>query len=108
MKVSPLHDRVVIRRVDADTQTSSGIIIPDNASEKPDQGVVVAVGQGRRTESGSLVPMSVDVGDQVLFGKFAGQAVKIDGEEVLVLREEEIYAVVLGKEKTDLFAQIND
>lgn len=94
MQLNPLHDRVVIRRVDADTQTSSGIIIPDNATEKPDQGIVVAVGQGRRTESGALVPMSVSVNDRVIFGKFAGQAVKIKGEEVLVLREEEIYAVI--------------
>lgn len=94
MQLNPLHDRVVVRRIDADTQTSSGIIIPDNATEKPDRGIVLAVGQGRRTESGTLVPMSVNVDDQVLFGKFAGQAVKIDGEEVLVLREEEIYAVI--------------
>jgi chaperonin GroES len=94
MQLNPLHDRVVVKRVEADTTTASGLIIPDNVAEKPDQGVVLAVGQGRRTESGSLVPMSVNVNDKVLFGKFAGQAVKIQGEEVLVLREEEIYAVI--------------
>lgn len=94
MKLNPLHDRVVVRRIDPDTKTSSGIIIPDNAAEKPDRGVVVAVGAGRRTEAGTLVPMTVKVDDQILFGKFAGQAVKIKGEEVLILSESEIYAVV--------------
>ena len=94
MKLNPLHDRVVIKRVEADTTTSSGLIIPDNATEKPDQGVVLAVGQGRRTEAGELVPMSVKENDRVLFGKFAGQAVKIQGEEVLVLREDEIYGII--------------
>ena len=96
MKLNPLHDRVVVKRVDADTQTSSGIIIPDNVAEKPDQGIVLAVGAGRRTESGSLVPMSLKENDKVLFGKFAGQTVKIQGEEVLILSEEEIYAVIEG------------
>ena len=94
MKLNPLHDRVVVRRIEADTQTSSGIIIPDNAAEKPDQGVVLAVGAGRRTESGTLVPMSLNIDDTVLFGKFAGQLVKIKGEEILILKEEEIYAVI--------------
>lgn len=94
MKLNPLHDRVVVKRVDAETTTSSGLIIPDNATEKPDQGIVLAVGQGRRTEAGDLVPMSVKQSDRVLFGKFAGQAVKIEGEEVLVLREDEIYGVI--------------
>ena len=94
MKLNPIHDRVVVKRIQADTKTSTGIIIPDNAAEKPDQGVVLAVGAGRRTEAGTLVPMTVNVNDRVLFGKFAGQAVKVEGEEVLVLREEEIYAVI--------------
>lgn len=97
MKLNPLHDRVVIKRIEADTQSAGGIIIPDNASEKPDQGIVLAVGQGRRTEAGTLVPMSLNVNDKVLFGKFAGQTVKIEGEEVLVLKEEEIYAVIEEK-----------
>lgn len=94
MKLNPIHDRVVIKRIDPDTKTSSGIIIPDNAAEKPDQGVVLAVGDGRRTQDGTLVPMTLKVDDKVLFGKFSGQAVKIQGEELLVLKEEEIFAVI--------------
>lgn len=94
MKLNPLHDRVVVKRIEADTKTSTGIIIPDNVAEKPDQGIVLAVGVGRRTEAGTLVPMSLKENDKVLFGKFAGQTVKIQGEEVLILSEEEIYAVI--------------
>lgn len=94
MQLNPLHDRVVVKRIDSDTQTSSGIIIPDNAKETPDQGVIVAVGQGRRTEDGTIVPMSVKVDDKILFGKFAGQTVTIKGQELLVLSEEEIYATI--------------
>jgi chaperonin GroES len=94
MKLNPLHDRVVVKRIEADTQTSSGIIIPDNAAEKPDQGTVLAVGAGRRTEAGTIVPMSLNVDDTVLFGKYAGQTVTIQGEEVLILKEEEIYAII--------------
>ena len=94
MKLNPLHDRVVVKRVDADTKTSTGIIIPDNVAEKPDQGIVLAVGQGKRTTEGAVIPMTVAVNDKVLFGKFAGQVVKIKGEEVLILNEEEIYAVI--------------
>ena len=94
MKLNPLHDRVVVKRVNADTQTAGGIIIPDNVAEKPDQGIVVAVGPGKRNSEGSVIPMSVSIDDKVLFGKFAGQQVKIKGEEVLILTEEEIYAVI--------------
>jgi len=94
MKLNPIHDRVVIRRIEADTQSAGGIIIPDTATEKPDQGIVLAVGQGRRTEDGVLVPMTLKVDDRVLFGKFAGQQVKIQGEELLILREEDIFAVI--------------
>ena len=94
MKLNPLHDRVVVKRIEADTQTSSGIIIPDNAAEKPDQGTVLAVGAGRRTEAGTIVPMSLNINDTVLFGKYAGQTVTIQGEEVLILKEEEIYAII--------------
>ena len=94
MKVNPISDRVIVKRIDADTATSSGIIIPDNVAEKPDRGVVLAVGEGRRTEAGDLVPMTVSVNDQVIFGKFSGQVVKIGGEELLILREEEIYAII--------------
>jgi chaperonin GroES len=94
MKLNPLHDRVVVRRVEADTKTSTGIIIPDNVAEKPDQGIVLAVGAGKRTSEGTLIPMSLKENDKVLFGKFAGQTVKIKGEEMLILKEEEIYAVI--------------
>ena len=94
MKLNPLHDRVVVKRVNADTQTAGGIIIPDNATEKPDQGIVLAVGQGRRTSEGALIPVSLKENDKVLFGKFAGQQVKIQGQELLILSEEEIYAVI--------------
>ena len=94
MKVNPLHDGVVLKRAEADTTTASGIIIPDNASEKPDQGIVLAVGPGRRTENGDLVSLTVKINDKVLFGKYAGQAIKIDGEEMVVLREEEIYGII--------------
>ena len=94
MKLNPLHDRVVVKRISADTKTASGIFIPDNAQEKPDQGVILAVGPGKRNTDGVVIPMSVNVNDKVLFGKFAGQSVKIKGEEVLILNEEEIYAVI--------------
>jgi chaperonin GroES len=94
MKLNPLHDRVVVRRVEADTKTASGLIIPDNVAEKPDQGIVLAVGAGKRTSEGALIPMSLKENDKVLFGKFAGQLVKVHGEEVLILSEEEIYAVI--------------
>jgi chaperonin GroES len=94
MKLNPLHDRVVVKRVDADTQSAGGIIIPDNVAEKPDQGIVLAVGQGRRTEEGTLIPMSLTVNDRVLFGKNTGDLIKIQGEELLVLKESEIYAVI--------------
>ena len=94
MKLNPLHDRVVVKRINAETKTSSGIFIPDNAQEKPDQGIILAVGPGKRNTDGAVIPMSVNVNDKVLFGKFAGQQVKIKGEEVLILNEEEIYAVI--------------
>ena len=94
MKLNPLHDRVVVRCVEADTKTSTGIIIPDNVAEKPDQGIVLAVGAGKRTIEGILIPMSLKENDRVLFGKFAGQQVKIQGQEVLILSEEEVYAVI--------------
>jgi chaperonin GroES len=94
MKLNPLHDRVVVKRTEPETTTSSGLIIPDNVAEKPDQGIVLAVGQGRRTEEGALIPMSLKENDQVLFGKHTGELVKINGEELLVLKESEIYAVI--------------
>ncbi|MYN12860.1 co-chaperone GroES [Pusillimonas sp. TS35] len=94
MALRPLHDRVIVKRLDNERTTASGIVIPDSAAEKPDQGEVVAVGPGKKTEDGKVLPVDLKVGDKVLFGKYAGQAVKVDGEELLVIREEEILAVV--------------
>lgn len=94
MQLNPLHDRVVVHRIEPDSKTLSGIIIPDNVAEKPDQGIVVAVGPGRRTEDGTLISMAVQVNDKVLFGKHSGQTVKIEGKEVLILSEDEIFAVI--------------
>ncbi|MGT2509322.1 co-chaperone GroES [Cupriavidus basilensis] len=94
MSLRPLHDRVLVKRSDNETRTASGIVIPDSAAEKPDQGEVVAVGPGRRNEAGERITPDLRVGDRVLFGKYAGQGVKVDGEELLVLREEDIVAVV--------------
>lgn len=94
MSLRPLQDRVIIKRLDNQRTTASGIVIPDSATEKPDQGEVIAVGPGKKTEDGKNIPVDVKVGDKVLFGKYAGQAVKVDGEELLVIREEEILAVL--------------
>lgn len=94
MKLKPLHDRIVVQVLDAETKTASGLIIPDNAAEKPTQGRVLAVGAGQRTKDGSVLAMSVTVGDTVLFGKYAGNSVKIDGKELTIMREEDIFAVV--------------
>ncbi|MBK1781697.1 co-chaperone GroES [Advenella sp. WQ 585] len=94
MALRPLQDRVIIKRLDNELKTASGIVIPDSAAEKPDQGEVIAVGPGKKTEDGKVLPIDLKVGDKVLFGKYAGQSVKVDGEELLVIREEEILAVV--------------
>jgi len=94
MKLRPLHDRVIVKRLDNERKTASGIVIPESAAEKPDQGEVLAVGPGKKNEDGKVSPMDVKVGDKVLFGKYAGQTVKVDGEEVLVIREDEILAVI--------------
>ena len=94
MKLRPLADRVIVKRIESETKTASGIVIPDNAAEKPDQGEILAVGPGKRSDKGDLVKMNVSVGDRVLFGKYSGQVVKIDGEELMVMREEDLFAVV--------------
>ena len=94
MKLRPLHDRVIIKRLDNERKTASGIVIPDNAAEKPDQGEVLAVGNGKIGDDGKVRPVGVKVGDKVLFGKYSGQSVKVEGEELLVMREEDIMAVV--------------
>jgi len=94
MKIRPLHDRVIVKRLDTERKTSSGIVIPDNAAEKPDQGEVVAVGPGKKDDNGKLIPVDLKVGDRILFGKYSGQAVKVEGEELLVMREEDIMGVI--------------
>ena len=94
MALRPLHDRVIVKRLDNERKTASGIVIPDSAAEKPDQGEVLAVGPGKTGDDGKTHPLDVKVGDKVLFGKYAGQGVKVDGEEVLVIREGEILAVI--------------
>jgi chaperonin GroES len=93
-KLRPLHDRVIVKRLDQETKTASGIVLPEAAAEKPDQGKVLAVGNGKILEDGKVRALDVKVGDIVLFGKYSGQTVKVEGEEVLVMREEDIMAIV--------------
>lgn len=94
MKIRPLYDRIVIKRVEAEEKTASGIVLPGNAAEKPDMGEVVAVGEGKVLDSGAVRALSVKVGDKVIFGKYSGQTVKVDGQELLVMREEDVMGVV--------------
>jgi chaperonin GroES len=97
MKFRPLHDRVVVRRVEEDTKTKGGIIIPDTAQEKPMQGEIIAVGPGGRDESGKLIPIDLKAGDFVLFGKWSGTEVKIEGEELLIMKESDVMGVIEGR-----------
>lgn len=97
MDLRPLHDRVIVKRLDQETKTASGIVLPEAAAEKPDQGEVLAIGGGKIMEDGKVRQLAVKVGDRVLFGKYSGQAVKVDGNEYLVMREEDLFAVVEGK-----------
>ena len=94
MNLRPLADRVIVKRIESETKTASGIYIPDNAAEKPDQGEVLAVGPGKRNDKGDIAPMNVKVGDRVLFGKYSGQTVKVNGDELLVMKEDDLFAVV--------------
>jgi chaperonin GroES len=94
MNLRPLADRVIVKRLENETKTASGIVIPDNAAEKPDQGEVLAVGPGKRHDKGELSALTVKVGDRVLFGKYSGQTVKMNGEELLVMKEDDLFAVV--------------
>lgn len=96
MNIRPLHDRVIVRRMEEERTSPGGIVLPDAATEKPIQGEVLAVGNGKVTESGEIRPLDVKVGDKVLFGKYSGTEVKVDGEEVLVMREEDIMGVIEG------------
>jgi chaperonin GroES len=97
MKFRPLHDRVVVRRVESEERTAGGIIIPDTAKEKPQEGVIVAVGPGARDETGKLVPLDVKAGDRILFGKWSGTEVRLDGEDLLIMKESDVMGIVEGK-----------
>lgn len=99
MKFRPLHDRVVVRRLDEETKTAGGIIIPETAQEKPSQGEIVAVGSGARGEDGKIVALDVKVGDVVLFGKWSGTEVKVDGQELLIMKESDIMGILEGSKK---------
>ena len=97
MKFRPLHDRVVVRRLEAEEKTAGGIIIPDTAKEKPMEGEVIAVGAGARDEAGKLVPLDVKAGDRILFGKWSGTEVKLDGEELLIMKESDVMGIIEGQ-----------
>ena len=94
MKFRPLHDRVVVRRVDSEEKTAGGIIIPDTAQEKPSEGEIIAIGSGNRDESGKLVPLDVKAGDRILFGKWSGTEVKINGEDLLIMKESDVMGII--------------
>ena len=96
MNIRPIHDRVIVRRTKEETTSPGGIVIPDNAAEKPAQGEIVAVGGGKITDSGDVRSLAVSVGDKILFGKYAGTEIKVDGEELIVMREDDIVAVIEG------------
>ena len=100
MKFRPLHDRIVIRRIEGEEKTKGGIIIPDTAKEKPQEGEVIAAGPGARDENGKLVPLDVKAGDRVLFGKWSGTEVKIDGEDLLIMKESDVMGVIEGASAT--------
>ena len=99
MKFRPLHDRVVVRGIEGESKTAGGIIIPDTAQEKPQEGEIVAVGPGGRDEAGKLIPIDLKVGDRILFGKWSGTEVKIDGEELLIMKESDVMGVIEGTAK---------
>lgn len=96
MKIRPLHDRVVVKRMEEERKSAGGIVIPDSATEKPQRGKILAVGKGKSNEQGQVRPLDVKVGDTVLFGKYSGSEIKVDGEEVLMMREDDILAVIEG------------
>jgi len=97
MKIRPLQDRVIVKRIEEEEKTKGGIIIPDSAKEKPQEGKVIAVGKGKVTEDGKVIPLDVKAGDRILFGKYSGTEVKIEGEEHLIMREEDILGIIEGK-----------
>jgi chaperonin GroES len=96
MDIRPLHDRIIVERLEEETKTAGGLIIPDTAKEKPQQGKIIAVGKGKKTEDGKILPLDVKVGDKILFGKYAGTEIKIEGREYLMMREEDVLGVIEG------------
>ena len=100
MNLRPLHDRILIKRIEEKEAVKGGIIIPDTAKEKPQEGEVIAVGNGKKTEDGNIIPLDVKAGDRILFGKYSGAEIKMDGEEFLILREEEVLGIIEGKATT--------
>jgi len=96
MKIRPLHDRVIVKRIEEERKSAGGIVIPDTAAEKPEQGEILAVGKGKKDDKGKLIPVDVKVGDRVLFGKYSGQTVRVKGDELLVMHEEDIMGVIEG------------
>jgi len=99
MTVRPLHDRIIVQRIDEGEQKVGGIIIPDSAKEKPQQGTVIAVGNGKTNDNGKRIPLDVNAGDRILFGKYSGQEIKLDGQEYLIMKEDEVLAVIEDKAK---------
>jgi chaperonin GroES len=97
MKLVPLNDRIIVKRTEEEQVTKGGIIIPDTAKEKPQEGKVIAIGKGKTTEDGKVIPLDVKVGDKILFGKYGGTEIKIEGEELLIMREEDILGIIEGK-----------
>jgi chaperonin GroES len=99
MDIRPLHDRIIVERLEEETKTAGGLIIPDTAKEKPQQGKIIAVGKGKKTEDGKVLPLDVKVGDKILFGKYAGTEIKLEGKEFLMMREEDVLGVIEGGKK---------
>ena len=97
MKIRPLHDRVIVKRLEEERKSAGGIVIPDTAAEKPEQGEIVAVGKGKKNDDGKIIHLDVKIGDRVLFGKYSGQTVRVKGDELLVMREEDIMGVIEGR-----------
>jgi len=97
MKFTPLHDRVLVRRIEGEEKTKGGLIVPDTAKEKPSEGEIIAVGEGARTESGELIPLAVKAGDRVLFGKWSGSEVRLEGEDLLIMKESDILGIIQGE-----------
>ena len=102
MNIRPLHDRIVVKRIDSDVNKIGGLYIPDSAKEKPQEGEVIAVGHGKRNDKGEIVPLDVKAGDRILFGKYSGTEIKLDGEDFIIMREEEVLGIITGAAKKEM------